>query len=339
MTIQVNDPRCNMIAKKEGTDWDENYWKIDTYDGTNEPDNTLGETSPGSGSYKGADNTNFSSKVDELEAKSNDKDWEYHVKFDESDWKNNRSFSTAYIRNAPMESLWELGAIHRGEPFRTINLKKFSDPDDSTITGKYSDGDAAILDYVKIGPLRFVKGRVNANTRNLGAIDILLNDIEEEWYDGSDVPSDNKVDYDISKISNTALKGYATSRNRGVMANILFDMLTDEVKTDRDAEALIGKTAGLLTTRLDTYSVYIVAEALRDLRDIPDDTTYEAIKDTLINPVKVKQVLRTDDDEYRGTGEVTSYCSIVGVQRMLVQLVRDAWRNEIKVERVQYLEK
>lgn len=349
LTMQANDPRCNLIAKKNDTGWDEKLWKIEKYDadaGT-EPENTLGDDE------KGRDNSNFKTEVADLDGKPNDKDWEHDVTFEGS---NPRSFSTAYIRNAPMQSLWELGAIHRGAPYQTINLKKFKDPNASADpanpapNGKYSEGDAAILDYVKIGPLRFAKGRVNANTRNLGAIDLLLKDIVEETYDGEDLPSGDSVKYnltiDADDLADT--DKYPVSFNRGVMANLLFDMLDSDVKTDRDAEALIGKTAGLLTTRLDTYSVYIVAEALREMRDIPeedDNATFNAIKDTLINPVIVRHVIRANEDydhlksSYRGAGLKKSYCSIVGTQRMLVQLVRDAWRNEIKVERVQYLEK
>jgi hypothetical protein len=350
LNMQANDPRCNTIAKKNGSEWNDNYWLIKKYPETIE--HTLGNDES---DLKGANNTNFESKVADLEGKPDDKDWEYKVTFENS---NTRSFSTAYIRNAPMQSLWELGAIHRGAPFQTINLKKFKDPNESddpaapagSTVGKYSGGDAAILDYVKIGPLRFAKGRVNANTRNLGAIDLLLKDIEGETYDGGDLPSGDSVKYNLTIGADDLVdtSKYPVSFNRGVMANLLFDMLDSNVKTDRDAEALIGKTAGLLTTRLDTYSVYIVAEALREMRDIPDDdsdATYNAIKDTLINPVKVTHVIRADEDykhstsSYRPAGPKTSYCSIVGVQRMLVQLVRDAWRNEIKVERVQYLEK
>ena len=341
LTMQANDPRCNLIAKKNDTGWDDKLWKIEKYDAANgtEPDESLGDDE------KGRDNSNFKTVVDDLKNKLDDKDWEHDVTFEGS---SARSFSTAYIRNAPMQSLWELGAIHRGAPYQTINLKKFKDPNahaDPTIpsaSGKYSEGDAAILDYVKIGPLRFAKGRVNANTRNLGAIDLLLKDITEETYDGEDLPSGDSVKYNLTIDDDDLMDTdkYPASFNRGVMANILFDMLDSDVKTDRDAEALIGKTAGLLTTRLDTYSVYIVAEALREMRDIPDDTTFEAIKDTLINPIKVKHYLRKADDKYFDQDDVkTSYCSIMGVQRMLVQLVRDAWRNEIKVERVQYLEK
>ena len=343
LTMQANDPRCNLIAKKSDTGWDEKLWKIMKYDATtgDVPENTLGDDE------KGRDNSNFKTAVDDLKNKPTDKDWEHDVTFEES---NTRSFSTAFIRNAPMESLWELGAIHRGAPYQTINLKKFKDPNASAdpvtpgASGKYSEGDAAILDYVKIGPLRFAKGRVNANTRNLGAIDLLLKDIEGETYDGVllTTASNDHVKYNLTIDEDDLVDSdkYPVSYNRGVMANLLFDMLDSDVKTDRDAEALIGKTAGLLTTRLDTYSVYIVAEALREMRDIPDDTTFDAIKDTLINPIKVKHYLRKADDNYFDQDEVkTSYCSIAGVQRMLVQLVRDAWRNEIKVERVQYLEK
>ena len=37
----------------------------------------------------------------------------------------NCNLSTAYIRNAPMESPWELGFIHRGAKWQTINLKTY----------------------------------------------------------------------------------------------------------------------------------------------------------------------------------------------------------------------
>ena len=65
--------------------------------------------------------------------------------------------STAYIRHGQMESLWELGAIHRAAPWQTINLKKPSP--EGTLTeatadfsdvggGKYRDGDFMLLDHV-----------------------------------------------------------------------------------------------------------------------------------------------------------------------------------------------
>lgn len=38
-------------------------------------------------------------------------------------WTDSKHLSTAYIRNAPMQSLWELGVIHRGAAWQTLNLK------------------------------------------------------------------------------------------------------------------------------------------------------------------------------------------------------------------------
>ncbi len=71
------------------------------------------------------------------------------------------ALSTAYIRNAPMESPWELGFIHRGAKWETLNLKKYdASKAIKTFTigsysyiaggGLYADGDANILDQVKM---------------------------------------------------------------------------------------------------------------------------------------------------------------------------------------------
>ncbi|MCK4982082.1 MAG: hypothetical protein KAS17_04110, partial [Victivallaceae bacterium] len=71
------------------------------------------------------------------------------------------NLSTAFIRNAPMESPWELGFIHRGAKWQTINLKKHDrDKAIKVISiggvdyipggGLYADGDANILDQIKM---------------------------------------------------------------------------------------------------------------------------------------------------------------------------------------------
>ena len=56
--------------------------------------------------------------------------------------------STAYIRHAPMQSLWELGAIHRGAPWQTINLKCGSK--NGVAMGGYEYGDGHLLDQVAL---------------------------------------------------------------------------------------------------------------------------------------------------------------------------------------------
>ena len=74
--------------------------------------------------------------------------------------------STAYIRNAPMVSPWEIGLIHRAREWRTLNLKRaggfgsnaevqladidsgYNWTDEGT---EYRNGDGAILEFIKVG--------------------------------------------------------------------------------------------------------------------------------------------------------------------------------------------
>ena len=71
--------------------------------------------------------------------------------------------STAYIRHGQMESLWELGAIHRAAPWQTINLKSNAAADDTNeITenlsekggGEYKNGDFRLFDQVSLQNLK-----------------------------------------------------------------------------------------------------------------------------------------------------------------------------------------
>lgn len=74
----------------------------------------------------------------------------------------NCNLSTAYIRNAPIQSPWELGFIHRGAKWQTLNLKVY-DSEKAIKTfeisgvgrfiaggGLYEKGDANILDQVRM---------------------------------------------------------------------------------------------------------------------------------------------------------------------------------------------
>ena len=61
--------------------------------------------------------------------------------------------STSYIRGqvsntTEVQSPWEIGFIHRGAPYQTLNIKRFNK--NSAEIGKYEDGDANIFDYIKV---------------------------------------------------------------------------------------------------------------------------------------------------------------------------------------------
>ena len=87
--------------------------------------------------------------------------------------------STAYIRNAPMQSLWELGVIHRGAAWQTLNLKAAGAPGgtgtispsdmrqglswDNSSGTSYAEGDGGILEQVKLTEKAYSYGLVNIN--------------------------------------------------------------------------------------------------------------------------------------------------------------------------------
>lgn len=93
--------------------------------------------------------------------------------------------STAYIRNAPMQSLWELGVIHRGAAWQTLNLKAAGAPKDpsspaaatsispadmkqnlawSNAEGtSYASGDGGILEQVKLTENAYCYGKIDIN--------------------------------------------------------------------------------------------------------------------------------------------------------------------------------
>jgi len=94
-----------------------------------------------------------------------------------------KHLSTAFIRNAPMESPWELGAIHRAAAWETINLKNAMSPGSTTapvtpedmdqhevgngwtdsVGTSYAGGDGGILEQVKMTDRAYCYGKLNVN--------------------------------------------------------------------------------------------------------------------------------------------------------------------------------
>ena len=151
---QINDPRQNLYE----IDWYELDW------GTNNSSETLGAAN---------------SAV--LNPTPADGDPEPGVTLP---W----DVSTAYIRNDRMLSPWELGIIHRAAPWQTINLKTFNSSEGIRLTSGgnlYSEGDANILDQIKMTSEREVYGKINLNTDIEAVLQVLFHKINI----GSDVSS------------------------------------------------------------------------------------------------------------------------------------------------------
>lgn len=91
--------------------------------------------------------------------------WEIAASFESQ--PEDRPISTAYIREAPIRSLWELGFISRGIKWQTINLKTVQASSESDVTSfdpSYEKGDAEILDMVCLNYKNSPKFDINAKS-------------------------------------------------------------------------------------------------------------------------------------------------------------------------------
>ncbi len=201
--------------------------------------------------------------------------------------------STMYVANAPMKSLWELGAIHRGAKWETINLKEYNSVVGTGWSGglkggnQYSDttghdgGDANILDQVKLtsdtdtfdsstGQYNY---KISLSTKSEDVLYALLNRIQI----GSDY---NEIH--AGGLSGTAITGGSVStlagnikaaaptiKTRGEIATVaeLFNGSCGVAQTsDAEKEELIGKFMNLCDLlSSDFYTVVILAQSIKDI--------------------------------------------------------------------------
>ena len=90
-----------------------------------------------------------------------------------------------------------------------------------------------------------------------------------------------------------------------------------------ESEAIIGRTANLLSTRNDAYTIIIVAQAMTEFEDQAAMGTLwsdDNFKKSLINP----------------TYYDSKYCSILGTKILTVNVLRDAWTNTFTIFRKSY---
>lgn len=244
--------------------------------------------------------------------------------------------STAFIRNAPPQSLWELGCIHRGEPWRTLNLRRFNNTATAATDKFYDNGDANILDQVKLSNDNERRGYVNMNSPQAIVWRTLLNGLSAG---GSELgfkvgctyasPGTTGAVMTQAQISSMAAAilaingtdGGSAQINRGALA--LAPQLSDgsvvTQNTNRIQEEIIGKLAGLLTTRSNYFTALLVGQSVKDLGTV---TGLPASPDIRIY-----------------AGAPTKTCRILAEQRMLVYLSRDVYTNQFAVEQVEYLDR
>lgn len=110
--------------------------------------------------------------------------------------------STAFMRNAPMISPWELGFISRCYPWQTLNLTRYNPASPTKLVhGRegYKLGDAAILDQIKMTDNTVSYGRININNASDNVLTALYNKISigsEPWNATGKIPEIKDPDAD-----------------------------------------------------------------------------------------------------------------------------------------------
>ncbi|MCF6175049.1 MAG: hypothetical protein L3J71_04740 [Victivallaceae bacterium] len=217
-SLSVKDPRQNLNATAlDAGVWKNLDWKIDIPQGNDNSaigtarDNahvTLGApsaTDPPNSNYQCSPNDAHIADAVNTDREDGNSDL-----VDDGDGDDQKNVSTAYIRNAPMKSPWEIGFIHRGKPYQTINLTKYDAEKAikyiSNIIpggGSFSDGDANILDQIKMTNEVQSPKKVNLTTAEDEVLFALLHNIRYGC-----IPSiDNSVPANHMTISSMATGG------------------------------------------------------------------------------------------------------------------------------------
>ncbi len=264
--------------------------------------------------------------------------------------------STAYIRNAPMKSPWELGFIHRGEAWQTLNLKKYYSGFDIGNGGgnDYSDGDANILDQIKMTSETETYGKININTNYQDALKVLFEKIRVgsniEHIDGPGCLSKNDGSgaYELTSPFSEALakevlnyngtndsridKFYSRSQilrdSNGLTEALCHDNeiqgaeLTFDRTTDATQEEIIGKMINLTTTLYpNVFEIIVVAQAINDI-GVPSEN-----KTVSVNGIGCK------------TGRYDSGADeILSTQKIYARVVKDPISNRFHILSQNYIE-
>ena len=244
--------------------------------------------------------------------------------------------STVYIRNAPMLSPWELGFIHRGKAWQTINLKKYNSDDNIGVGGggDYNNGDANILDQIKMTSDTKTHGKICINSN----IEDVLKVLFEKINIGSDIGSPEgpgslsgtELDSETANLlAQEVLDNNSTDDGslfptraqllrgtKGLTNALCYDVADGGIVTlgrtsDATQEEIIGKFINLTTANLpNIFTIIVVAQTIKDIGSpsSPDTITinnngknvncqtgrYDIGGDEIISTQKILAIVRRD---------------------------------------------
>jgi len=279
--------------------------------------------------------------------------------------------STAYIRNAPMESPWELGFIHRGAKWETINLKTYDKSKAIQLVdisgknyipggGAYASGDANILDQIKMTEKAETRQKINLNATDVSVFNALLYNVRCN----KGIVGDMSID-SMSMAGNSfdahSLFAATAARTTVVTASILDKYTTnpvaDEILTrasvvdklllpgatgltaDNDAahEELIGKIVNLtkVVNGVESFTIIVLAQTIKDIGSGGASITKYA-SDGTTSASKVC-TLGTFDMTDNGSSKTNVYFDeITGEQKVMAKC--RVVNGKVKIIKFQYCE-
>ncbi len=196
------------------------------------------------------------------------------------------TISTAYIRNSPMRSIWELGAIHRASQWETINLKQFNVAEGVKHNGglgAYSSGDANILDQVKMTLSNSSPKKLNLKLQKDGLLFALFHKVRlgqdyatfgvDGSFAGTVLTEDKIWNFASASPDPTTLVYELKEKNinfysRAGLAQVtkLFNGTCGTQTTDRQKEEIIGKVANITTvSSAEYFTIIVLAQAIKDI--------------------------------------------------------------------------
>ena len=221
--------------------------------------------------------------------------------------------STAHIANSAITTLWELGAIHRGQAWRTIRLTQFNETLSAALgLSAYSLGDANILDQVKLGGDNYCYGNLNANSDRPNALAATLVGLSvgagySASTSGTATINSSLALAAIGTSPTTAASGQWLFENgtagvtkpmfsRGGLARIttLSDGTIFTQGVDAAREEIIGKIANIMTTRPNYFTMIITAQSVRDNKVMGALGTFDADTDVIRAEARIMAYLYRD---------------------------------------------
>ncbi len=195
--------------------------------------------------------------------------------------------STAFIRQAPMVSPWELGFIHRGKAWETLNLHKY-DVNKKVLAvavnngvgvynifsaggGLYADGDANILDQIKMnGYSKNYKIDINNRCHDAGGY-VIINSLFTNILSGSTLtsaPPGMTGGNPISAGNIITIKDAIINNTYSTRAQLVNDIATVAPISAYGTKALKDEIIGKFVNLIDFdsyYTVILVAQTIRDV--------------------------------------------------------------------------